>query len=416
MKLWIYIVRRMLLLIPVVIGVMTITFLIISAVPVNERMISQFGAKPSHGGVNPYTEYPPCTALGINKTGNCLNPQWTYYYDKLGLNQPVPVQWGLYIYNAFTGNWGVTNPGSAAVALGIVPAGYPVITVIGWFLPFTLELAFLALILILALAIPIGNLSAVYRNRPFDQASRVISFSGFALPFFLLGTLGLIGATELFGGAVKQCDGFSSVFFQFYNSWPSWYCLPPGGVNVQPTFIHTYLNTGPTGFPTIDSIIYAFGGKVGSTQWNVGWYLAGDTIVRLIIPALVITFGSLAGILRYVRNSMLEVMNLDFVRTARAKGVPERLVVRRHAGRNSLMVTITILGLTFAFFIVGFPVLEDVFHLRGLGLLFTDSILPPTYDYGLIFGTTILFTLIVVAANLIVDVLYAYLDPRVRLG
>ncbi|MCI4349818.1 MAG: ABC transporter permease, partial [Thermoplasmata archaeon] len=98
-----------------------------------------------------------------------------------------------------------------------------------------------------------------------------------------------------------------------------------------------------------------------------------------------------------------------------SKGVPESVVVSKHAGRNSLNVTVTILGLTFAGFIAGFPIIEEVFNLKGVGLLLVYSIQQP-YDFGLIFGTTLLFTIIVVFANIIVDILYAYLDPRVRLG
>jgi len=112
---------------------------------------------------------------------------------------------------------------------------------------------------------------------------------------------------------------------------------------------------------------------------------------------------------------MLEVMNLDYIRTARAKGVPEKVVTARHAGRNSLNVTITVLGLTFAGFIGGFPVVEEIFHINGVGEMIALSI-QQNLDYAMIFGSTILFTFLVVAANIIVDVLYAYLDPRVRLG
>jgi ABC-type dipeptide/oligopeptide/nickel transport system permease component len=172
---------------------------------------------------------------------------------------------------------------------------------------------------------------------------------------------------------------------------------------LYPSWLTTHLSTSPTGFPTLDAAIHG------------DWGLAFDTVRRMILPAIVIAYGSVAGILRFVRNSMLEVMNLDFVRTARAKGVPESGVVNRHAGRNSLNVTVTVLGLTFAGFIGGFPIIESVFGLRGIGLLLAYSIQEP-YDYGLIFGTTLLFTIIVVIANIIVDILYAYLDPRVRLG
>ena len=97
----------------------------------------------------------------------------------------------------------------------------------------------------------------------------------------------------------------------------------------------THFNTRPTGFPILDSAI------------NGQWWLVTDGLRRLILPAIVIAYGSIAGILRFVRNSMLEVMNLDFVRTARAKGAPESVVINRHAGRNSLNVTVTVLGLTF---------------------------------------------------------------------
>ncbi|MCI4369274.1 MAG: ABC transporter permease, partial [Thermoplasmata archaeon] len=214
-----------------------------------------------------------------------------------------------------------------------------------------------------------------------------------------LATLALIAATYLSGGFTPLCNSTSFPLYQWYGSWPQWSCVPGG----QPTWIGSYQQTTPTGFPTFDAI------------YHQNWYLAFDSVKRLIIPSLVIAYGAIAGILRFVRNSMLEVMNLDFVRTARAKGVPEGTVVRRHAGRNSLNVTITVLGLVFAGFIGGFPIIEFIFNTRGIGLILTYSILQP-YDYGLIFGSTLLFTIIVVIANIIVDVLYAYLDPRVRLG
>ena len=276
---------------------------------------------------------------------------------------------------------------------------YPVATVLAWYLPYTLELAALALTLILLLAIPIGNYSAVYRNRPMDQGARVMSFSGFALPGFLLAWLLLLGVTFLAGGISPECGGTATHFQDFYNSWPSWTCVSGG----QPSWIGQHLQTSPTGFPTIDALVHG------------DWWLAGDTVFRMLLPAFVIAYGSVAAILRFVRNSMLEVLNLDFVRTARSKGVPESAVVRKHAGRNSLNVTVTVLGLTFAGFIGGFPVIEDVFHLQGVGLLLAYSIQPP-YDFGLIFGSTLLFTIIVVIANILVDITYAFLDPRVRLG
>jgi ABC-type dipeptide/oligopeptide/nickel transport system permease component len=392
MKMWMYILRRCILLLPVIIGVMTITFLLTAQLPLDDRLISVLG--PSRTG---YSQWIPCSQIGAGN-GTCLNPSWVRGVHLLGLDQPVWTQYGTYIEHSLTLQWGYTSPHSPAAEI-IGPDEYPVATVLAWYLPYTLELAGLSLALILLLAVPIGNYSAVYRNRPMDQGARVMSFSGFALPGFLLAWLLLLGVTFLAGGVSPECNGTSTHFLDFYNSWPQWTCVAGG----QPGWIGPHLQTSPTGFPTVDALLHG------------NWYLAGDTVFRMLLPAFAIAYGSVAAILRFVRNSMLEVLNLDFVRTARAKGVSESGVVRKHAGRNSLNVTVTVLGLTFAGFIGGFPVFESVFHLNGVGLLLALSIQPP-YDFGLIFGSTLLFTIIVVIANILVDITYAFLDPRVRLG
>jgi ABC-type dipeptide/oligopeptide/nickel transport system permease component len=395
MKMWVYIIRRAVLLVPVVIGVMTITFLLVSAIPIQQKLLAELG--PSKIGYAPYVS---CGTVGINQPGMCRNPSYWNGIHQLGLDQPIPVQWGRYIFNSLTLNWGTTDPHSEASTFYSLTSRTPVTTVLSWYLPYTLELAALSLFFILLLAIPLGNRSAVYRNRPVDQATRVMSFSGFALPGFLLATLVLLGMTIVTASIAPTCNTQATPLDFWYGSWPPASCFSGG---VYPSWISPYLHTSPTGFPTVDALVHG--------QWG----LAFDTLRRLFLPALVIAYGSVAGILRFVRNSMLEVMNLDFVRTARSKCVPEAQVVGRHAGRNSLNVTVTVLGLTFAAFVGGFPVIEDVFHLRGIGLVLTYSI-QPAPDLGLIFGSTLLFTILVVLANIIVDILYAYLDPRVRLG
>ncbi|MGA7923833.1 MAG: ABC transporter permease [Thermoplasmata archaeon] len=366
MRMSVYIVRRILLVIPVIIGVMTITFAIVSALPIQDQLISHFGEPLHHGLVNPYTPLAPCSALGINKTGNCPNPTYVRDVAILGLDKPIPIQWGIYIFNSLTLNWGKTDPSSNAVLLIPLPADAPVAEVLGWYLPYTLELAALSLGMILLVSIPLGNLSAAYRNRPIDQSTRILSFSGYAMPTFLLGILLLVAATFVGGGFVSQCGSFSTPFLQVYGSWPVPQCLP-GAPAVLPPFVQPYHNTLPTGFPTFDALLY------GGT---VGLYLAGDSIFRMLLPALTIAFGTVAGILRFVRNSMLEVMNTDYVRTARSKGVSEAQVIRRHAGRNSLNVTVTVLGLTFAGFVSGFPVIEYVFRLNGIGLILAYAVQP----------------------------------------
>jgi peptide/nickel transport system permease protein len=399
MRLWIYAVRRTLLVVPVIIGVMTITFACVTALPVSQRLADQFGTNPK---VN-YTPQVPCHNVGVNSSGLCRNPFYFRGIDLLGLNQPVPVQWAVYMYNSLTLHWGYVGNGSGLAGAVPIIKGVPVVTALGWFLPYTLELAALSLIIILAVSIPLGNLSAVNRNRPLDQASRILSFSGFALPAFLLGSFMLFAFVIFLGGTTGRspfCPGASS-YFDLYGSWPAEQCWPGG---LFPAWLTAGQISSPTGYPTIDAAIHG------------DWAIAADTIIRMLIPAFVIAYGTIAFLLRFVRNNMLEVLSLDYVRTARAKGVPESMVVRKHAGRNSLNVTITVLGLTFAGFIGGFPIIESVFGLDGVGRMLAYSVSLQPLDFGMIFGSTVLFTIIVVAANLIVDLLYAILDPRVRLG
>ncbi|MCI4347330.1 MAG: ABC transporter permease, partial [Thermoplasmata archaeon] len=374
---WVYVARRVLLLVPVLLGVLTITFILISAIPTQQRLVSAFGSPKT--GTGPTVACPP----GV--TGPCANPWWTHGIHTLGLDQPVPVQWAKYMYNAFTLNWGYTSSSSYLAQAGL-PGGLPITQILSWYLPYTLELAAFSLLFILILAIPVGNRAAVYRNRPFDQAARILSFSGFALPNFLLASVALLSFVVLSGGFITICGGHAT-------PWDLWWGLPPGPTGYYcppytgspPTWIGSFSQSYPTHFITVDALI------------NGQPLVAVDSIRRLLLPALTIAYASVAGILRFVRNSMLEVMNLDYIRTARAKGVPEAAVISKHAGRNSLNVTVTVLGLTFAFFIVGFPVTELIFNLRGIGLLFTYSILQP-YDFGTIFGTTVVFSIIVVLA------------------
>lgn len=413
MKMWIYIIRRLLLLIPVIIGVMTITFVLVNALTVQEQLQVYLGPTKAPGG---YSQTLPPGSLGCNATTNpkgCPNPVYYRGIAALGLNQPKIVQWGKYIYNSLTLNWGNTDKASiASQSLGL-DQSLPVIEVLGWYLPYTLELAAFALTIILLLAIPIGNYSAAYRNRPIDQGARILSFSGFAFPGFLLAILVLFAATDLSGGlGTTYCGGLSTAYNQWYGSWPDPACLIG---SVYPPWMANHLATTPTGFPTVDAVYHALTDS-SATYRAQDWYLAEESIRRMILPALVIAFASIAGILRFVRNSMLEVMNLDFIRTARAKGASESRVIGYHAGRNSLNVTVTVLGLVFAGFIGGFPIYEEVFGIDGIGKLLVASVSVSGPDFGLIFGTTLLFTFIVVIANIIVDVLYAFLDPRVRLG
>ncbi len=439
MRMTTYIVRRCLLLVPVLLGVITIVFVLFHALPIQDQLTAHFGNPPktrpcAYMPSCPCKDETPTNALGSGNTCHCIgsnvtvtketlctDPIWTHDTTLLGLNQPVWTQWANYTYRALTFHWGrIENESTLGSTISLFK-NMKVTTAIRIFLPYTLELAALSLTIILAIALPLGNLAAANRNRPIDQVSRVISFSGFALPAFLLGSLAVIGFVLLLSPALGTtihppwCPAGETLSNQFLNSWPQTgsSALTPNcyGVGVQeaarnnpyPSWLILGYQSTPTGFPTIDA------------AYHGDWWLALDTVLQIMLPALVIAFGTIATVLRFVRNSMLEVMNLDFVRTARAKGVPERTVIKRHAGRNSLNVTVTVLGLTFAGFLGGFPVIESVFHLWGVGYMLAIAIVPPL-SYAMILGSTVLFTYLVVAANLIVDILYAYLDPRVRLG
>ena len=411
MRMTTYVARRAILLIPTIVGVMTITFVLISSLPTTFQLTASFGPPPIHYQCG-YQKTCPCSELGEGLGGSCPNPLYNRDVDKLGLDQPIPVQYAGYLVRAFTFQWGTVDNYSEVGDTYQFAKGQPVSTLLEEILPYTLELAMISLAIILAIAIPLGNLSAVYRNRPIDQASRVVSFSGFAIPPFLLGTLTVFGVFYMIlphtGFLVRTpwCGQGEPLIDEITGSWPQKDCFT-GAVSLAtgcPSWLSACQVSKPTGFPTIDAVYHGY------------YWMAADSLIRMILPAVVIAYGSVATLLRFVRNSMLEVMNLDYVRTARAKGVPESRVISRHAGRNSLNVTITVLGLTFAFFLGGFPVIEDVFQLQGIGRALALAVYPGFYDFGVIFGTTLLFTYIVVTANIIVDVLYAYLDPRVRLG
>lgn len=402
MQLYLYILRRVIIAIPVVICVMTITFLLVSAIPVQQRLISTYGPPPRNvpGGYNPTVQ---CRLIGIPQNGSCPNPVYVRAAHRLGLDQPVVVQWGVYMWNTLTLQWGWVNNNSNAATTEPIIEGHHVATVLGWFLPYTIELAFISLFLILVITFPLGRLSAIQRNRPTDHAIRAFSFSGFAIPTYLIGAglliIIILAIAPGVGGRDPFCSGEGS-YFLFYGSWPLPECFPGGN---YPAWLANGVTSSPTGFPTVDAMIHH--------QWG----LAADSLFRMLLPAIVITIGSVAGLLRFVRNSMLEVLNQDYVRTARSSGISEGVVVKKHAGRNSMNVVVTVLGLTFAGFLGGFPIVESVFGVKGVGLMLAESVVAPI-DFGILFGTTLLFTFIVIIANLTVDIIYAWLDPRVRLG
>ena len=236
----------------------------------------------------------------------------------------------------------------------------PVLVKIGERIPITITIEFLSLFLIFLIAVPIGIMSAVKENSFFDRGSTVFVFIGFATPTFWLALL----AMSLFGVQL------------------GW--LPISGIKS--------LDFGELNF--FQKIL--------------------DISRHLILPVFVSAFGGLAGISRYMRTSMLEVMHKDFIRTARAKGLSEKEVIYKHALKNALLPIVTIIGLSVPGLIGGSVIFESIYAIPGMGKLFFDSVM--ARDYPVIMGILFVGAILTLLGNLLADVMYACVDPRIRVG
>lgn len=279
---------------------------------------------------------------------------------QLGLDQPLPVQYITYVGNLLRGNFGYSLTSHRGVASDLHD-----------FLPATIELTLAAVIFILVLGIPLGVLSGIRPGSILDHIGRLISITGVSLPAFWLGLMAQLFLFDQLG----------------------WF---PSGGRLDP-------NTTPpphiTGLYTVDSLLSL---HLGTFVQSV-WYL--------MLPAAVLGYGSLAVLTRMVRASMLEAMAQDYVRTARAKGLRRYAVVVRHALRNALLPATTVMGLQIGTLLGGALLVEDVFAWPGIGRYATNATL--NLDYNAIMGITLVAALIYVLVNLVIDVLYMVLDPRV---
>lgn len=236
----------------------------------------------------------------------------------------------------------------------------PVLTKIAERLPATLLLNFTSLLLVFLLAIPIGILSAVKQNSLFDRSMTALVFVGFSVPTFWLALLAMIA-------------------FGLKLGW-----LPISGLRS--------LN--------FDEL----------TAWGRAW----DVAKHLALPSLVAGFTGLAGLSRYMRNGLLEVIRQDYVRTARAKGLPESRVILKHAVRNALLPVVTLLGLYLPELIGGSFIFETIFAYPGMGRLGYDAIM--ARDYPVVMGVGTIAAVLTLAGNFLADAAYAYVDPRIRYG
>jgi len=227
-------------------------------------------------------------------------------------------------------------------------------------IPVTLWINVLAMLLIIAIAIPIGVASAVRRDSWFDKGMTVFVFIGFAIPSFWLGLLLMIGLGVNLG----------------------W--LPISG-------LHDY-----------------------SWQHMGFWQQQGDMLKHLILPVFVSAIGGLAGMSRFMRTGMLDVIRADYITTARAMGIPENTIRYRLALKNAMLPIITLLGLSIPGLIGGSVIVEQLFSLPGMGLLFYESVL--SRDYPLVMGIVVIGAILTLLGNLVADLAYAWADPRIRHG
>lgn len=327
-----YILKRLMLAIPTLIGAALFVFLLLRAVPGDICDVRM-------GGEGAYVD----------------EEQIEICRSKLGLNDPMFKQ-----FTDFVGGYLTFDLGES------MWTGRAVTEEIALRFKLSLQLAIMTTLVAAFIAIPLGVISAIKQNTWIDYAVRVFSISGIAMPSFWLGLmviLGLLLSTE-----------WLSAFTE--GKW-----FPDGGW-----------------MPPIE-YVSPFKDPIGN-------------FAQLIWPALATGWRYSAVVARMTRSAMLEVLREDYVRTARAKGLLNKLVINRHALRNAMLPVITILGIEFAFLIGGLVVTEQVFNLNGLGKLFAESVL--NSDYNMTQQLVMLVVLLFVLTNLVVDVLYAWLDPRIR--
>jgi peptide/nickel transport system permease protein len=330
-----YVVRRLLLLVPILLGVSILIFFWVHALPGD-----------------------PATAL----LGERSSPELVREYkERYGLDQPIPVQYWDYLKVTVQGDLGTS-----------IQSRRDVTTEIRQRFPATIELAVCAMIFAVGLGIPLGFFAAKRYGGIFDNVSLIGSLIGISIPIFFLAII----LKYLF--SVK------------------WHWLP--SVGRQDLLLSP---EHPTNFYVLDGLI--------TRDWTALW----DAVKHLILPAIALGSIPLAVITRITRAAVLDVQNEDYVRTARAKGLPPHTVDRRHVLRNALLPVSTIIGLQTGLLLSGAVLTETVFAFPGMGSWLRDAIFAT--DYPVLQGGILFLALVFVLVNLLVDISYAVINPRIRL-
>ncbi|MDH3949337.1 MAG: ABC transporter permease [Gammaproteobacteria bacterium] len=338
MSLPVYIIRRLLLAIPLIIGITLISFLIANAVP----------ADPINANL-------PQNALNNPELVEAFRERW-------GLDKSPAEQYFTYLGNLLQGDLGVS-----------IKTRNPIIDDIKQFLPATMELATFSIVVGLVVGVSFGVISAVWRNSLADYSLRGFALIGVSFPVFLLALIAL----SVFHGRLGWAAG-------------------PGRLSylvIDPPFV--------TGWFTIDSLL--------TGQWDT----FRDALSHLVLPSLVLGGFAASIISRITRSSVLEHLQADYVRTARAKGLHERAVILKHTLANALIPVITIIGLLFGTLLAGAVLTESIFAWPGLGRYVYRA--STSQDFPAIMGVNMLIALIYVVVNFLVDIFLYLLDPRIRL-
>lgn len=339
MTIWAYIIRRLALLVVVLLGIATLTFVMVRVVPSNPAMV--------------YVG-PTARPAQIEEARRLL-----------GLDKPLYVQYGIYMKGLVTADWGES-----------LRTKRPVLEDIMGFLPATLELIVVALLLASVVGIILGVSTAHMKGRWLDHAMRFFSIGGVSLPSFWLALM------------------LQIVFFRLLGLLPV-----AGETDIMVAQAHPISEI--TGMSVVDALI--------TFNWPGFW----DALQHLILPVLALAAYPTGVIMRMTRSSMLEAMSLDYIRMAKAMGVPTRSLLYKAALKNALGPVFTAIGLTFAYSLTGTFFVEVIFAWPGLGQYATNSIL--SFDYPAIVGTTVVVAFVYVIVNLIVDLAQAAIDPRIVL-
>ncbi len=284
------------------------------------------------------------------------------YHEHWGMDRPLPVQYGTYLWNLAQGDLGTSQL-----------SHQPVLDDLRQAIPATAELALLSIAFAILVGVPLGVVAAIRQNGPVDHGLRVVSLAGISMPTFWLALLALY------------------VFFFRLDWFPGGGRLDPG---VRPP-------GEITGMYSLDAVFRG--------QWSTAW----DAFHHIMLPALVLAAFNVSLIMRYTRSAILEVINDDYVRAARAKGLPERVVVTRHVLRAALPSVVTVIGLVFANVLTGAVLVENIFSWPGIGQYAYQASIE--LDLPAIMGVGLFVAVVYVTVNFVVDVLYGVIDPRMRL-